>query len=219
MAASLFAEFGVGITPNVETFNTMPLGESLAESTADVCGLNSLSLNTPMKSHEDFSFLQLWMTSFGTAGCSRLDASAAEGCCLGYVYIYIYITIYIYIYVHVYVIYVLQHRLYKVVLLQGGWPPKHKCIVTVICCYRQAGRALSGDAYPTYPILLLERMLAAARNGDTAAAEIWYTRAQGAEVLPRFPFRMTPLLQRSTYSGTNTDHLCLGFESIQGTDI
>ena len=59
MAASLFAEFGVGITPNVETFNTMPLGESLAESTADVCGLNSLSLNTPMKSHEDFSFLQL----------------------------------------------------------------------------------------------------------------------------------------------------------------
>lgn len=26
-------------------------------------------------------------------------------------------------------------------------------------------------------------MLAAARNGDTAAAEIWYSRAQGAERL------------------------------------
>ena len=214
MAASLFAEFGVGITPNVETFNTMPLGESLAESTADVCGLNSLSLNTPMKSHEYFSFLQLCVDDVFRHSWLQplwmllLLKDAAWVMCL---YIYIYDMYMLCMYYNM-----RSMRLYKVVLLQGGWPPKHKCIVTVICCYRQAGRALSGDAYP---ILLLERMLAAARNGDTAAAEIWYTRAQGAEVLPRFPFRMTPLLQRSTYSGTNADHLCLGFESIQGTDI
>ena len=41
-------------------------------------------------------------------------------------------------------------------------------------------------------------MLAAARNGDTAAAEIWYTRAQGAEVLPMIPVQKDTLVQRSS---------------------
>ena len=98
-AASLFAEFGAGITPNVETFNTMPLGVCLSPHLC-VAWKKLMSEH----SHEDFSsdFSScgwMWMNvdEAFLHSCSRFGCFCCCRMLLGLCYVMLYYIMLCYI--------------------------------------------------------------------------------------------------------------------------